>query len=132
MYLSAQTVVSAIALLKERIHPFVGITFLACKKYGLEVGHTSRLSLDTLTKGHLDKHHVLDRHSSYYFQPFKSPSYWVARRYPSTGLQTVNTQTFNEVFIHPRNTSDWGFAEDYVGRMKDKLRDINHVTALGI
>ncbi|MCA6124219.1 AAA family ATPase [Bradyrhizobium sp. WSM 1704] len=132
MYLAAQTVVSAIRSLKAQTHPFVGITFLACKEHGLKVGGTEQLSLDTLTRNHLGRHHVLDRHSSYYFQPFKSQAYWVVPRYPSTGLQTVNTQTFNDVFIHPRGTSKWGFVKDYVDKVKSKLREINFADRIGI
>lgn len=126
MYLSAQAVTEAIRSLKQRVHPFVGITFLACKRYGLRVGQSEKLSLDTLTRQHLDKYHILDRSSQHYFQPFKSPSYWVTQKYPSSGLQTINTQTFKGTFIHPRNAPRWGFVSDYIKQIKNKLKETNH------
>jgi hypothetical protein len=122
MYLSADTVAQAIRTLKQKVHPFVGITFLACKSYGLKVGDDEQVSLDTLTRQHMDKYHILDRGSRYYFQPFKSTAYWVTERYPSTGLQTVNTQTFPNVFRHPHGTPRWGFVKNYIKEMKDKLK----------
>ena len=122
MYLSAETVAQAIRSLKQKVHPFVGITFLACKSHGLKVGDDERVSLDTLTRQHMDKYHILDRGSKYYFQPFKSTAYWVTERYPSTGLQTVNTQTFQNVFRHPHGTPRWGFVQNYIKEMKGKLK----------
>jgi len=124
MYLSADGVATAISLIKRKVHPFVGITYLACKKHGLAVGTDEELSLDALTRDHLEKYHVLDRGSAFYFQPFKSSSYWVGKRYPSTGLQTVNTQTFPNVFRHSHGSSRWGFVQDYIQEIKKKLRQI--------
>ena len=132
MYLSAEAVAQAIRLLKQKVHPFVGITFLACKKHGLKVGSDERVSLDTLTREHMDQYHILDRSSRYYFQPFKSTSYWVTERYPSTGLQTVNTQTFHNVFRHPHGSSRWGFVEDYIKQIKDKLKQTRSEQAIAI
>ncbi|MGD0027229.1 MAG: AAA family ATPase [Xanthobacteraceae bacterium] len=126
MYLSTEAVAQAIRLLKQKVHPFVGITFLACKSYGLKVGDDEKVRLDTLTREHLDKYHVLDRRSRYYFQPFKSPSYWVTERYPSTGLQTVNTQTFQKVFRHAHGTPRWGFVQNYIQEIKRKLMEIKN------
>lgn len=132
MYLSAEIVVRAIEILKSQVHPFLGITFLACKEHGLPVGSDEPLSLDNLTRLHLEKYHVLDRRSKFFFQPFKSPRFWVNQRYPSTGLQTVNTQTFGDAFIHPRGTSRWGFVTNYVGQIKSKLTRINADSAVAI
>ena len=122
MYLSADTVAQAIRSLKQKVHPFVGITFLACKSYGLKVGDDEQIRLDALTRQHMDKYHILDRGSRHYFQPFKSTAYWVAEKYPSAGLQTVNTQTFQNVFRHPHGTPRWGFVKNYIKEMKDKLK----------
>ncbi|EKF42307.1 hypothetical protein NA8A_12180 [Nitratireductor indicus C115] len=123
MYLTAEAVLHAIAILRANVHPFIGITFVACKHYGLSVGSLDALSLDKLTEEHLDGHHRLDHRSSYYFQPFKSASSWVKQRYPSTGLQTVNTQTFASVFEHPRGTPKWGFSREYLDRITTVLEE---------
>lgn len=126
MYLSAHAVLAAINLLRSNVHPFVGITLLACKRAGLSVGSTDQVSLDLLTRAHMDEHHRIDRRSNFYFQPFRGGARsWVTDRYPSTGLQTVNTQTFGDIFIHPRNTPQWGFQPDYVDRVVEKLKERN-------
>jgi len=124
MYLSAMTVVQSINHLKKGVHPFVGITFLACKRHGLTVGATEVLSMDALTRSHLKDHHVIDRKSSHFFQPFRGQGakWWVDQKYPSAGLQTVNTQTFPSVFLHESRGKEWGFADDYLQRVVDGLK----------
>lgn len=126
MYLTAQLVLDAINRLKEdRVHPFVGITFIACKRFGLPVGRTEPVSLDTITRDHLTAFHIIDRRSAWYFQPFMGGArtqWWVDRRYPSTGLQTANTQTFPSVFLHKSNTRRWGFADNYLANILEILR----------
>lgn len=124
MYLTPSAVLTAITVLRGRVHPFVGITFLACKHYDLPIGTSENVSIDTLTSAHMDEHHRLDRRSSHYFQPFYGSSkYWVADRYPSTGLQTINTQTFSSVFLHPRGKAEWGFQPLYLERMRSLLSE---------
>lgn len=123
MYLSAAAVLNAVQVLRAQVHPFIGITFVACKHHGLSVGRKDDVSIDTLTRAHMDVHHRIDRRSTHYFQPFRgSASWWVKQRYPSSGLQTINTQTFISVFLHERNQPEWGFASDYLDRMEDILQ----------
>ncbi|WP_246704143.1 AAA family ATPase [Rhizobium sp. P38BS-XIX] len=88
--------------------------------------------MDKLTEEHLDEHHRLDHRSSYYFQPFKSAQSWVVQRYPSTGLQTVNTQTFGPVFEHPKKTRLWGFAPDYLRRVTNILEEGSFTTGIPV
>jgi hypothetical protein len=123
MYLSAKTVVKAINHIKKKVHPFIGITFVACKRYGLTVGAAEVLSMDALTRSHLKEHHVIDRGSAHFFQPFRGQGakWWVDQKYPSAGLQTVNTQTFPSVFLHEPRGKEWGFADDYLQRILDGL-----------
>lgn len=119
MYLSADVIVSAINHLKRDVHPFIGITFLACKRYGLPVGNVETLSLDSLTRDHLKAHHAIDRGSSHFFQPFRGQraKWWVDQKYPSGGLQTVNTQTFPAAFLHDSGSREWGFTASYLARV---------------
>ena len=119
-YVTESAIAAAIDKLRASTHPFLGITFLACKKLGLPVGKTMQVTLDKETKKHLDRHHRLDPDSSHYFQPFKSPKNWVKGNYASTGLQATNTQTFKSVFLHERGSNQWGFTENYV----DQIRSI--------
>lgn len=126
MYLSSDAVLKAIGILRAEVHPFIGITFIACKHYGLSVGAVDDVSIDTITRAHMDMHHRIDRRSAHYFQPFRgSAAWWVAEKYPSSGLQTINTQTFGSVFLHPRNTRKWGFDPSYLERMEDTLQQRN-------
>lgn len=121
-YLSESTVLRAIEELKASTHPFLGITFLACKKFGLPVGKTVHVKLDTVTKRHLKNHHRLDGDSSYFFQPFKSSKNWVKHNYASTGLQSTNTRTFGNAFLHERGSTEWGFAENYVDLIRSGIK----------
>ena len=133
MYLSTQAVAQAIRLLKQKVHPFIGITFLACKRHGLKVGGDEQISLDTLTREHLDTYHILDRGSRYYFQPFKSSRFWVTKRYPSTGLQTVNTQTFLRTYFGiPHGSPRWGFVQNYIREIKAKLKETGNEQTFAI
>ena len=118
-------VTTAIRVLSQRVHPFFGITFLACKAHSLSVGREDRISLDHLTHEHLCKYHRLDKRTDYFFQPFKSVRMWVTPRYASTGLQTANTQTFPSVFLHERRSKNWGFATDYVEQTGRILAESN-------
>ncbi len=121
-YLSSNAVLWAISQLRKGSHPFLGITFLACKKASLPVEETVHMKLDTLTKEHLKTHHRLDPQSKFYFQPFKSTKPWVVQKYPSAGLQAINTQTFGPVFIHQKRGQSWGFKGDYVEKISQAVK----------
>ena len=125
MYLTADAVTTAIHILNQQVHPFFGITFLACKANELSVGREERVSLDHLTHEHLSKYHRLDKRTKHFFQPFKSIRMWVSPRYASTGLQTANTQTFPSVFLHKKRSKTWGFAKDYVQQLSRILSENN-------
>lgn len=125
-YLSSDCIRWAIRELGKGVHPFLGITFLTCKKARLPVGGTKSISLDGKTKSHLEKHHRLDPRSGFYFQPFKSRQFWVTRKYPSAGLQTINTRSFDQTFMHPRNTKRWGFTSDYVDATRRKINELGY------
>jgi len=124
MYLTAEVITNSIRILSERVHPFVGITFLACKAHNLRVGSEETISLDGLTRDHLNKYHRLDRKSVFFFQPFKSARRWVDNKYASAGLQTINTQTFPSVFLHKKRSKKWGFVTDYVMQIQGILREM--------
>lgn len=132
MYLSADAVLTAIGILRAEVHPFIGITFVACKHYDLSIGSMDDVSIDMLTRAHMDEYHRIDRRSALYFQPFRSSASWVAEKYPSSGLQTVNTQTFGSVFMHTRATRKWGFELSYLDRMENILQERNFATSIPV
>jgi AAA15 family ATPase/GTPase len=123
MYLSLQSIINAFERLKT-INPFYGITYLACKKKKLPIGGTLNFSMDKLTKEFMNEYHRLCPESSHYFQPYKSndrKKEWVSSYYPSKGLQSINTQTFSDAFIHSSGSQYWGWENNYIDILAKKL-----------
>lgn len=120
MYISAEQLVRSIGEL-TRVHPFHGITFVACKKAALPVGDSVHFRMDSVTKQHMDSHHRLAPESSYYFQPFGTTRSWVKHDYPSSGLQAINTQTFRGAFLHPPAVPLWAWSEAYIDELHARL-----------
>ena len=116
MFFSAEQIYKSIEGL-SKVHPFMGITFLACKKSELPVGYAINFALDTITDNFLKSYHRISPQSNWFFQPFKSSDRkkkWVRPDYAAKGLQSINTQTYKDVFLHERNTSIWGWRENYI------------------
>jgi predicted ATPase len=106
------------------VHPFHGITFLACKKQKLVIGKSTEFAMDSITQIFLATYHKLDPSSNWFYQPFKSSDNtkkWIRSDYPAKGLQAINTQTFRDAFIHTTNTRLWGWSENYVAVLQSKL-----------
>src|SRR5215813_8662175 len=116
MFFTAKQIADSITALAD-VHPFYGITFLVCKKEELPVGKTIEFALDAKTASFLRQHHRINPASQWFFQPFKpfkSVEDWVRPKYPSSGLQSVNTRTFPTAFLHEHNSRVWGWAPGYV------------------
>ena len=122
MYLSVEHIVRALEELRT-VHPFYGITFIACKKAGLRPGNLNAdFSMDAVTRRHMEEHHRPIPGSQHFFQPFyKSAGKWLAPKYPSSGLQAINTQSFATAFEHEPNTNVWKWADDYIDHLEFKL-----------
>lgn len=118
IFISTEYILSAIKQLST-VHPFLGITFLTCKRDALPIGTPVEFQLDSKTKKFMDSIHKICPTSEYYFQPYKTVGNknWVAAKYPSSGLQAVNTQTFKSAFIHERNSKSWCWSFDYVDQI---------------
>lgn len=121
MYFSSNTIVNAIERLRKDVHPFFGITYLACKRIDLPVGECAEIKLDSHTLDFLNAHHKIDTQSEYFFQPYKSSVLWLVKKYPSAGLQAINTQTYSDVFLHERKKPLWGWQEDYIELLQQHL-----------
>ena len=121
MYFSIKHIIGALEQLRN-VHPFHGITFMACKKAELSVGPPSHsFSMDAVTKDHMMTHHRLSVTSTRFYQPFKSNTRWLAEMYPSSGLQAINTQTFQDAFVHQRKSNSWTWSHEYVDVLASKL-----------
>lgn len=119
IYLSAEYILSAIQQLAS-VHTFVGITFLTCKKNQLPVGTPTTFLMDTQTKQFMASVHKICPSSEFYFQPYQTirGKQWLAAKYPSSGLQAINTQTFGSAFIHDRNSKLWAWSDDYISQIE--------------
>ena len=119
IYLSAEYILSAIQQL-EAVHTFIGITFLTCKKHELPVGIPTEFLMDSNTKHFMTSVHKICPSSDFYFQPYQTirGKQWLAAKYPSSGLQAINTQTFSSAFIHDRKSKLWAWTNDYVEQIK--------------
>ena len=72
----------------------------------------------------MERNHRMDQNCECYFQPFKSSKYWVSGTYPSTHLQSINTQTFGSAFVHQRASQLWGLRDDYLDRIIEILSSL--------
>src|SRR5579859_3432506 len=116
MFLTAGQIAQSIDALSN-VHPFHGITFLACKKAKLPVGREIVFPLDAETDRFLIEHHRIDPGSDWFFQPFRTSNIakkWVRPDYAAKGLQAINTQTFIAAFLHKPNSRIWGWSLNYV------------------
>jgi hypothetical protein len=122
-YFARREIEGAIAKLAN-VHPFFQITFLAAKRDGLPVGTTKPARLDAITDQFLKKHFRLHPKSQHFFMPYRGAGrdMWVNPDYASSGLQTINTQTFKDVFLHPARSRDWGWKSDYVALLQTHLQ----------
>ncbi len=118
IYLSAEYIISAIEQLAP-VHAFLGITFLTCKKNSLPVGEETLYAMDQETRSYMESVHRICPMSNSFYQPFTTikDKHWVVEKYPSAGLQSLNTRTFKSAFLHEKNSKYWGWATDYVDQI---------------
>ncbi|RKH58452.1 AAA family ATPase [Corallococcus llansteffanensis] len=108
----------------SKVHTFFGTSFLAFKSIDLPVGRTSQAIFSQIADSILLKHYQPAQRYEGFYNPFKTSKgeqHWVKPRYASTTLQRITTDTFGKAFIHPRNSSEWGWQEDYIERLREKL-----------
>lgn len=123
MYLSLEYILAAIEKLNQ-VHPFIGITFLSCKYNNLPVGSTIEYPMDQFTKSFMDEIQKIVPDSIWYYQPYKSndtAKRWVKYDYPSSGLQSINTRSFQKCFIHDSNSKIWGWSNNYIQEIARKV-----------
>jgi hypothetical protein len=123
MFLRPEIVRRAIDQLAH-VHPFFGITFLVCKEGKLPVGSSQAFSINNAEEKFLLKYYMPNLNSKFYFQPFKTSGTgrWLSPRYPSTGSQKTRTAgLLSNAFIHKRATNLWGWRQNYVEILREKL-----------
>jgi hypothetical protein len=111
-----------------KLHPFFGTSFLAFKRVKLPVGRTTYIVFSQAVNVVLEKYYRADPLYPGFYSPFrtsKAEEKWVAPRYGSTSLQRITSDTFSDAFIHPKNSSEWGWREDYIQTLREHL-DAEH------
>lgn len=123
MFFKTERIRDSLDSLKS-LHPFYGITFLACKKESLPVGEAIQFPINTVEKDFLDQYFKPDEDSNFYYQVFhtSNPSKrWLSPKYPSSGSQSTRTRgKFANAFIHP-TTTEWGWRSDYIKVLQNNL-----------
>ncbi len=119
----------------EVVHPFFGITFLVVKKAALRIGSTIDFQIDAANKEFLDSYYKPATDSDWYYRVYRisdKNKSWVASDYASSGLQSVNTRTFGDSFLHEKNTDIWGWKPDYVQTLKSHLYHNKRIPAFDL
>lgn len=125
MFLSIERIQDAVENLNS-VHPFYGLTFLACKKNHLKVGQAEPFPISTHETELLDEYYRPAKSSEYFYQPFWTSvkkDRWVPRKkYASSTLQSTRTQSvFREAFLHDSGSDRWGWKDNYVEVLKANL-----------
>ncbi len=125
MYINFDYIREAVSQL-ENIHPFYGITFLACKRADLPVGSAIPLAIGVVETEFLQEYYQPYEGSDYFYRLFRISDklkFWVHQtKYASSTLQSIRTQSaFNAAFIHERGSAEWGWQPDYVGVLRANL-----------
>ena len=122
-YLSNAQVQESLEVLRP-FHVFFSTTFLVLKAQKVPVGAMKRIILDSETKKFLDEHFLIHPRSEQYFRvmkPNQKNKDWVKSNYPSTSLQAINTQSFRRALLHELKDITWGWTENYVQELVEKL-----------
>lgn len=109
----------------EDHNTFFGTTFLVAKLNQLPIGKTKELHLDAETDQFLKKNYRLNPSSQWFFRVFRQNGRnedWLRPDYAGKGLQSINTRSFQRVFVHPTNSSAWGWSPQYISELSQKLR----------
>jgi AAA domain, putative AbiEii toxin, Type IV TA system len=125
MFLSIDRVKEAVDNL-DSLHPFYGLTYLACKKNRLSHGEAVPFPVSTRETELLDEYYLPDKTSKYFYQPFWTSvkeDRWVPRnKYASSTLQSIRTRSvFREAFLHDSGSGSWGWKGNYVEVLRTNL-----------
>ncbi|MGH9767755.1 MAG: AAA family ATPase [Blastocatellia bacterium] len=81
--------------------------------------------IDAANKEFLERYYRPDNRSNYFyrvFRPSDKNKHWNRPDYAAKGLQSINTRTFGDAFIHEKNTNFWGWKPGYVEILAKELR----------
>ena len=124
MFFSATQIAESVKRL-EPINPFFGTTFLVFKKGNLPVGAVTSFLIDAENKKFLEKYYRPDHDSNWFyrvFRPSDKSKHWNRPDYAAKGLQSINTRTFGDAFIHDKDSNVWGWKTNYVEILEKELK----------
>lgn len=116
----------------ENVHPFYGITFLACKVNDLPIGRQIEFPIDKFEFQFLERYYKPEKNTERFLKVFRvsdKSNYWLRPDYPSSGSQKTRTNKFKDAFLHPMNTQVWGWAPNYLEILKLRLHRGNRISA---
>jgi hypothetical protein len=123
-YFSLAQIQEAIKKLNPH-HAVLSSTFFVLKKARVPIGKKIRFSLDSANHEFLREEYRVNPKSEYLLRVFRQrgprDKNWLDPNYASKGLQSVNTRTCKDVFLHDRNDNTWGFSENYVQELEKFL-----------
>ena len=124
MYIAFSRVEECLERLR-RFHPFFGGTFLVCKAEKLPIGRAISFPINNKEERFFRAHYKPDPQSNYFYTPFRTSSRasgWISPKYPYSGSQKTRTQgDLARAFIHKRGTDSWGWSQNYVRILREKL-----------
>jgi hypothetical protein len=104
-----------------KLHNFFGMSYLAFKRARIPEGTTTHVVFSNIANEVLDAYYKPSAAYGGYYNPFKTVQRWLAPRYGSTALQRITADTFADALIHPKNSSDWGWRNGFVEKLKKHL-----------
>ncbi|MCF0056853.1 AAA family ATPase [Dyadobacter sp. CY356] len=123
MYISEDSLISSLKDLSS-LHPFFGITYLVCKEGNIPIGDTVEFSINAAETEFLTKYYKPVKNTEKFFRVFRiseKNKYWLNSDYASSGSQANRTQMFGDAFLHPKNSTQWGWTNDYLSVLQSKL-----------
>ncbi len=115
MFFSTEQIEQSVKRLNN-LNPFFGTVFLVFKQIDLPIEKTISLPFIPILDDFLQKYYrPTDKYIGFY-TPFKTSNpkkRWNTHQYANS-LHRVAVDTFSDVIIHPKGSSEWGWKSDYI------------------
>jgi hypothetical protein len=122
MYLSLDQITRSLKSI-EGVHPFFGVSFLAFKSAEIPVGSTKGINFASVAREVLNRYYRPSVDLPGYYLPFAigSRDRWKKPRYFHTTIQRITSDTFSDVMLHEKDSSEWGWRVNYIQAMQSHL-----------
>jgi len=116
VFFSLKQIEDSISRLDE-LNPFFGTSFLAFKKEDLPIGKTKIINFSQIVEDILQNYYHPKPDYPGFYTPFKTSDKskrWNSKRYGSTTLQRITSDTYSDTLIHSKGRRDWGWRSNYI------------------